>query len=91
MADYYTHTHTWLSYKLWMNFYELFYVLFQGVVNCIGGVLDGMLKNKKGHIINISSDAGRVVSVFYCMNHYLTGCKKKSVITFLISELSPKE
>ncbi|XP_046369445.2 glycine betaine reductase ATRR-like isoform X1 [Haliotis rufescens] len=31
----------------------------KGVTNCIGSVLDGMVKRKKGHIINISSDAGR--------------------------------
>ena len=33
-----------------------------GVLNGIGGVLDGMLKRGSGHIINISSDAGRKVA-----------------------------
>ncbi|XP_076468299.1 uncharacterized protein LOC143299079 isoform X1 [Babylonia areolata] len=31
----------------------------KGVTNCIAAVLDGMVKRESGHIINISSDAGR--------------------------------
>ena len=34
----------------------------QGVMNCIGAVLPGMLERKKGHIINISSTCGRKVN-----------------------------
>jgi len=37
-------------------------VCFQGVTNCIGAVLGGMLERGKGHIVNMSSDAGRRVS-----------------------------
>ena len=37
--------------------------LYQGVMNSIGAVLPGMLARKKGHIINISSNAGRKVSI----------------------------
>lgn len=33
----------------------------KGVMNCIAAVLPGMLARKKGHIINISSNAGRKV------------------------------
>lgn len=36
-----------------------FYV--KGVTNCIAAVLDGMVKRENGHIINITSDAGRKV------------------------------
>lgn len=37
--------------------------IFQGVMNGIGAVIDGMLKRGKGHIVNISSDAGKKVSL----------------------------
>lgn len=33
----------------------------KGPLNCIGAVLDGMLERGRGHIITISSDAGRKV------------------------------
>ncbi|XP_014785962.1 uncharacterized protein LOC106880497 [Octopus bimaculoides] len=40
----------------------------KGVTNCIGVVLDGMIKKKSGHIVNISSDAGKKrVSWFSCI------------------------
>ena len=34
-------------------------VLCKGMLNCVGGVLGGMLGRGRGHIITISSDAGR--------------------------------
>ena len=33
----------------------------QGALNCVGAVLPGMLERGRGHIITISSDAGRKV------------------------------
>ncbi len=36
-------------------------VLCKGALNCIGAVLEGMLARGRGHIITISSDAGRKV------------------------------
>jgi NADP-dependent 3-hydroxy acid dehydrogenase YdfG len=33
----------------------------EGVLNCIGATLGGMLRRGKGHIVSISSDAGRKV------------------------------
>jgi NADP-dependent 3-hydroxy acid dehydrogenase YdfG len=36
-------------------------VLCKGMLNCVGAVLKGMLTRRRGHIITVSSDAGRKV------------------------------
>ena len=36
-------------------------------MNCIGSVLGGMLERGSGHIVNMSSDAGRKV-------HFMVNC-----------------
>ena len=33
----------------------------KGALNCVGAVLSGMLERGRGHIVTISSDAGRKV------------------------------
>ena len=42
----------------------------KGVMNTVAAVLPGMLKQESGHVINISSDAGRKV------------CQYKTVLTY---------
>jgi NADP-dependent 3-hydroxy acid dehydrogenase YdfG len=37
----------------------------KGILNCVGAVLGGMVKRRQGHIVNISSDGGRKVSIQY--------------------------
>lgn len=48
---------------------QFYFSFVQGVTNCIAAVLDGMVKRESGHIINISSDAGRKVALhqFICV------------------------
>ena len=36
-------------------------VLCKGMLNCVGAVITGMLERRQGHIVTISSDAGRKV------------------------------
>ena len=42
----------------------------QGLTNCVGAVLDGMLQRGRGHIVNMSSDAGRKVGVLHVLLVY---------------------
>ncbi len=55
-----------MFYSLMRNLYEDDWeqtvdVLCKGMLNCVGAVLRGMLDRGRGHIITISSDAGRKV------------------------------
>jgi NADP-dependent 3-hydroxy acid dehydrogenase YdfG len=55
-----------MFYSLMKNAYEDDWertvdVLCKGMLNCIGAVLNGMITRGRGHIITVSSDAGRKV------------------------------
>jgi len=55
-----------MYYSLMKNLYEDDWertvdVLCKGMLNCVGAVLRGMLARGRGHIVTISSDAGRKV------------------------------
>jgi NADP-dependent 3-hydroxy acid dehydrogenase YdfG len=55
-----------MYYSLMRNLYEEDWertvdVLCKGMLNCVGAVLGGMLERGRGHIVTISSDAGRKV------------------------------
>ncbi len=55
-----------MFYSLMKNLHEddweqTFNVLCKGMLNCVGAVLRGMLIRGRGHIITVSSDAGRKV------------------------------
>ena len=55
-----------MYYSLMKNLYEDDWeqtvdVLCKGMLNCVGAVLRGMLARVRGHIVTISSDAGRKV------------------------------
>jgi NADP-dependent 3-hydroxy acid dehydrogenase YdfG len=55
-----------MFYSLMKNLYEDDWertvdVLCKGMLNCVGAVLGGMLDRRRGHIVTISSDAGRKV------------------------------
>ncbi len=62
----------------------------RGVLHCTGAVLPGMLKRKSGHIVNISSLAGRRVFAagsVYCATKYFVNAFSEG----LRMELSPKD
>jgi short-subunit dehydrogenase len=54
---YYTHMSS-LNEAYWNEQIEL---NCKGTMNCIGAVLNGMVERKSGHIVNMSSDAGKRV------------------------------
>ncbi len=53
-------------------------IIFTGTINCIRAALDYMIKQKKGSIVNVLSDAGRVAETFQV--HY--GAAKAGVAGF---------
>ena len=53
-------------------------IIFNGTINCIRAVLDYMIEQKKGSIVNVLSDAGRVAETFQV--HY--GATKAGVAGF---------
>ena len=58
---YYTHIHNFMQ----DDWDRMISVNCGGVTNSLGAVLPGMLKRGKGHIINMSSDAGKMVKFRY--------------------------
>ena len=64
-------------------------VLCKGALNCVGAVRPGMLGRGRGHIVTISSDAGRKVfpslAVYSASNYFVEALCKTSVATDLLS------
>lgn len=59
-----------MKYDDWMQMID---VNIKGPINCLYAILPGMLEKKAGHVINISSTAGKKLfpgGAFYCMTKY---------------------
>ena len=67
------------------------FVCLSGVVNGVGAVLDSMLRRKSGHVINMSSDAGRRgfagLAVYSGTKFFVEGFSQVGAISFLSSKL----
>ncbi|XP_013408751.1 uncharacterized protein LOC106172535 [Lingula anatina] len=69
--------YTFMKYAKEDLWEEIVDVNIKGVLNCIGAVISGMCERRSGHIVNVSSDAGRMplqgLAIYVGTKHFLEG------------------